>query len=114
MNAKQYPNNAAAPRPQVRRKAVVPAFHKQYYDAMSAMFARCAQQTVDKLDAAIDAGGGVAVANMESEFLSLGLDIIGEAVLEILLLAHRALPCQRALCRLLLRCKRASSRCCCA
>lgn len=39
-----------------RRRAVVPAFHKQFYEAMAVMFARCSQRTVDKLDAAIGAG----------------------------------------------------------
>jgi cytochrome P450 family 97 subfamily B polypeptide 3 len=33
----------------VRRRAVVPAFHKAYYEAMVGMFARCTQRTVDKL-----------------------------------------------------------------
>ncbi len=35
---------------QVRRRAVVPAFHKQYYEAMCGMFAACTQRTEDKLD----------------------------------------------------------------
>ncbi|GLC47475.1 hypothetical protein PLESTF_000433500 [Pleodorina starrii] len=64
----------------VRRRAVVPAFHRQYYEAMVGMFARCSQRSVDKLDEAIRAGQGSAVVDMESEFLSLGLDIIGLGV----------------------------------
>ena len=39
---------------QVRRRAVVPAFHKQYYEAMASMFASCTNQTVKKIEAAID------------------------------------------------------------
>jgi hypothetical protein len=122
---------------QLRRRAVVPAFHKQYYEAMVNMFGRCTQQTVDKLDAllagsngrwawmqrrrrrccavgqggrqrpfwgAVLGEGGVGrrqrrapgrhsshllsfpppcspvVVNMETEFLNLGLDIIGLGV----------------------------------
>jgi cytochrome P450 len=42
----------------VRRRAVVPAFHRQYYDAMVAMFAACTRRTVGKLDALIDGAGG--------------------------------------------------------
>ncbi|GLC58319.1 hypothetical protein PLESTB_001346100 [Pleodorina starrii] len=64
----------------VRRRAVVPAFHRQYYEAMVGMFARCSQRSVDKLEGAIRAGQGSAVVDMESEFLSLGLDIIGLGV----------------------------------
>ncbi|GIL44064.1 hypothetical protein Vafri_1625 [Volvox africanus] len=64
----------------VRRRAVVPAFHKQYYEAMVSMFGRCSKRSVDKLEAAVDKGQGSAVVDMESEFLSLGLDIIGLGV----------------------------------
>ncbi|KAF8062011.1 CYP97B2 [Scenedesmus sp. PABB004] len=65
----------------VRRRAIVPAFHKAYYEAMVSMFARCTAASAAKLGAAIDASpDGSAVANMEAEFLSLGLDIIGLGV----------------------------------
>jgi len=64
----------------VRRRAVVPAFHKQYYEAMATMFAACTQRTVDKLEGRLAAGNGSTVVDMESEFLSLGLDIIGLGV----------------------------------
>jgi Cytochrome P450 len=74
-----------------RRRAIVPAFHQAYLAAMTDMFGACTQRTVDKLNAAIDrAGSGSsssggkgsagAVLNMEDEFLSLGLDIIGLGV----------------------------------
>jgi hypothetical protein len=66
---------------QVRRRAVVPAFHKQYYEAMNLMFGRCTQVTIDKLAAACAAGpSGAATADMETEFLNLGLEIIGLGV----------------------------------
>jgi hypothetical protein len=69
----------------VRRRAIVPAFHKAFYASMAGMFARCTQRTADKLGAAIDAAeangdDGGAVVDMEAEFLSLGLDIIGLGV----------------------------------
>jgi cytochrome P450 family 97 subfamily B polypeptide 3 len=87
----------------VRRRAIVPAFHKAYYESMAGMFARCTERTVEKLERAIDeqarqqqqqqqqqggaesgsgsgGGKGGAVVDMEAEFLSLGLDIIGLGV----------------------------------
>ena len=65
----------------LRRRAIVPAFHQAYLAAMVDMFVHCTQRSVDKLDAAIGAAGprGARV-NMEDEFLSLGLDIIGLGV----------------------------------
>lgn len=61
----------------VRRRQVVPGFHKAYLEASLAMFGRCTQRTVDKLTAAATNN---AVVDMEQEFLSLGLDIIGIGV----------------------------------
>ncbi|MEW5302811.1 MAG: hypothetical protein WDW36_005557 [Sanguina aurantia] len=63
----------------LRRRAVVPAFHKQYYEASALMFAKCTQVTIDKLDKAIGAASSTAATtvDMEKEFLNLGLDIIG-------------------------------------
>ena len=40
---------------------MVPAFHRQYYEAMASMFARCTQEAVVKLGAAVDASGDGAV-----------------------------------------------------
>lgn len=37
---------------QVRRRAVVPAFHKQYYEVMAKMFGDCTLRTVEKLEQA--------------------------------------------------------------
>lgn len=42
----------------VRRRAIVPAFHKAYYEAMVGMFGRCTAAAADKLEAAVAAGGG--------------------------------------------------------
>jgi cytochrome P450 family 97 subfamily B polypeptide 3 len=68
----------------VRRRQIVPSFHKAYLEASLAMFGRCTEQTVAKLGAAVDAaaaqGQDAGVVDMESEFLSLGLDIIGLGV----------------------------------
>lgn len=47
------------------------------------MFGRCSMQTAAKLEAAVAAGGPggqPAVLDMETEFLNLGLDIIGLGV----------------------------------
>jgi cytochrome P450 family 97 subfamily B polypeptide 3 len=63
----------------VRRRAIVPAFHQAYLNAMVSMFGACSQRTVEKLEAAIDAGRAGRI-NMEDEYLSLGLDIIGLGV----------------------------------
>jgi len=37
-----------------RRRAIVPAFHKAYLEAMVAMFGACTQETVRKLERAAD------------------------------------------------------------
>ena len=37
-----------------RRRAIVPAFHKAYLDAMVAMFGKCTQETIRSLDALTD------------------------------------------------------------
>ena len=48
----------------VRRRAIVPAFHAKYYEAMGAMFARCTGVTLGKLGKAAADGcvGGGCVA----------------------------------------------------
>lgn len=63
-----------------RRRAIVPAFHKAYLEAMVAMFATCTQRSVDKLRREAAEGGGRAERNMEDEYLSIALDIIGLGV----------------------------------
>ena len=65
----------------VRRRVIVPAFHKAYLEASLAMFGRVTENTIQKIDAAIaSTGNGATVLDMEQEFLSLGLDIIGLGV----------------------------------
>jgi cytochrome P450 len=61
----------------VRRRQIVPGFHKAYIDASVAMFGRCTARAAAKLGAAADSNAPV---DMEAEFLSLGLDIIGLGV----------------------------------
>ena len=61
----------------VRRRAIVPGFHKAWYNAMCKTFADCNRPLVAKLDAAVESG---ATLNMETEFCSVSLDIIGKAV----------------------------------
>jgi hypothetical protein len=66
-------------------------FHKAYLDTCIDMFGRVSMQTVAKLDATISAGAAAGTAgaaggkgqqliDMETEFLNLGLDIIGLGV----------------------------------
>ena len=61
----------------VRRKAIVPGFHKAWYSAMCNTFAKCNQPLIQKLESAVKSG---EVLNMETEFCSVALDIIGKAV----------------------------------
>jgi cytochrome P450 family 97 subfamily B polypeptide 3 len=61
----------------VRRRAIAPGFHKAWLTFMTGMFATCTQVLCDKL---LAADGGPAVVDMETEFCSLTLDIIGKAV----------------------------------
>jgi hypothetical protein len=58
--------------------ALLTGFHKAYLDACVAMFGRVTLHTASKLEAATAAGP--AELDMETEFLNLGLDIIGLGV----------------------------------
>lgn len=62
----------------VRRRALVPAFHQQFLNAMIQTFSTCAFETIRKFNLKIDQNENRL--DMESEFLSLSLDIIGLAV----------------------------------
>ncbi|KAL4440213.1 hypothetical protein ABPG75_003214 [Micractinium tetrahymenae] len=70
----------------VRRRAIVPGFHRAYLDACINMFGRVSLQTAAKLEAATAAAAAgpssaqPAVLDMETELLNLGLDIIGLGV----------------------------------
>ena len=44
-----------------RRRAIVPAFHKAYLEAMVGMFGACTQETIRTLEAATAGGGEVRV-----------------------------------------------------
>ena len=61
----------------VRRKAIVPGFHKSWLNAMMALFVNCNKRLVSKLDTVADSHEAI---NMETEFCSVSLDIIGRAV----------------------------------
>ncbi|XP_031503409.1 protein LUTEIN DEFICIENT 5, chloroplastic [Nymphaea colorata] len=61
----------------VRRRAIVPALHKKYVEAMIGLFAQASDRLCQKLDAAAQDGED---AEMESLFSRLTLDIIGKAV----------------------------------
>eukprot|EP00601_Ochromonadales_sp_CCMP2298_P022185 CAMPEP_0173321538 /NCGR_PEP_ID=MMETSP1143-20121109/29464_1 /TAXON_ID=483371 /ORGANISM="non described non described, Strain CCMP2298" /LENGTH=678 /DNA_ID=CAMNT_0014265297 /DNA_START=41 /DNA_END=2075 /DNA_ORIENTATION=- len=61
----------------IRRRAIVPGFHKAWLNAMMALFVDCNVPLTKKLGDAADSG---VVLNMETEFCSVSLDIIGKAV----------------------------------
>ena len=61
----------------VRRKAIVPGFHKAWLNAMMALFVDCNKRLVSKLDHVAESHETI---NMETEFCSVSLDIIGRAV----------------------------------
>ena len=67
-----------------RRRAIVPAFHQAYIEEMVRMFARCTEEGIKEFDGRLAAaGGGPGTAfetDMETNFLSIGLDIIGLGV----------------------------------
>ena len=60
-----------------RRRAIVPGFHKAWLSYMSGMFGEVTLETCRKLEEDVAAGRAVDV---EQEFGSLALDIIGKAV----------------------------------
>uniref|UniRef100_A0A7S2RIW3 Cytochrome P450 n=1 Tax=Rhizochromulina marina TaxID=1034831 RepID=A0A7S2RIW3_9STRA len=61
----------------VRRRAIVPAFHKSWLEAMVGMFGECTERLIADLDQAAD---GRQIRDIEERFGSLALDIIGRAV----------------------------------
>ena len=60
-----------------RRRAIVPGFHKAWYNAMCSTFVDCNRPLISKLERAALQGSQL---NMETEFCSVSLDIIGKAV----------------------------------
>ena len=61
----------------VRRRAIVPGFHKAWYNAMCKVFSDCNKPLMEKLAKSVETN---EVLNMETEFCSVALDIIGKAV----------------------------------
>jgi cytochrome P450 family 97 subfamily B polypeptide 3 len=61
----------------VRRRAIVPGFHKAWLNAMMKLFVKCNEPLVSKLQHSVDTKTPL---NMETEFCSVSLDIIGKAV----------------------------------
>eukprot|EP01038_Epipyxis_sp_PR26KG_P008228 gene8228-11135_t len=61
----------------IRRKAIVPGFHKAWLNAMMNLFVDCNKPLISKMEKAAKTGDPL---NMETEFCSVSLDIIGKAV----------------------------------
>jgi len=61
----------------IRRRAIVPGFHQKWLQAMCHLFTDCNQRLCDKLDKIAEKG---EVVEMEAEFCSVALDIIGKSV----------------------------------
>jgi cytochrome P450 family 97 subfamily B polypeptide 3 len=61
----------------VRRRQIVPAFHKAWLNHMIGLFAHCNTPLLASLDKIVDTTGTV---EMEEKFCSVALDIIGKAV----------------------------------
>lgn len=61
----------------VRRRALVPGFHKAWYNTMCKTFVYCNTPLMNKLTEASRTGD---VLNMETEFCNVALDIIGKSV----------------------------------
>eukprot|EP00611_Tribonema_gayanum_P030855 TRINITY_DN869_c0_g3_i6.p1 TRINITY_DN869_c0_g3~~TRINITY_DN869_c0_g3_i6.p1 ORF type:complete len:441 (+),score=103.47 TRINITY_DN869_c0_g3_i6:750-2072(+) len=61
----------------VRRRAIVPGFHKRWLNRMMRLFAECNEALLDQVGHAADEG---RTLDMEEKFCSVSLDIIGRAV----------------------------------
>lgn len=61
----------------VRRRAIVPGFHKKWLNRMVSLFADCAERLVHQLEHEATQRN---VVDMEERFCSITLDIIGKAV----------------------------------
>jgi len=61
----------------VRRKQIVPGFHKAWLNHMVGLFSYCNKPLIDKLNLVTETGGK---CDMESLFCSVALDIIGLSV----------------------------------
>lgn len=67
-----------------RRRVIAPGFHSSYLEAMARLFTDCADRTVLKFDKLLEQeesrGGKAIELDLEAEFSSLALDIIGLGV----------------------------------
>mmetsp|Transcript_97329 Transcript_97329/g.251635 ORF Transcript_97329/g.251635 Transcript_97329/m.251635 type:complete len:865 (+) Transcript_97329:117-2711(+) len=67
----------------VRRKAIVPGFHKKWLKKTTELINGCAQRLCKDLERNLMAtDGDVVTVNMEEKFTSASLDIIGKAVFD--------------------------------
>jgi len=62
----------------VRRRAIVPAFHKAWLEHMIGLFGYCNKPLIASLEEIIESKGGKV--EMEEKFCSVALDIIGKSV----------------------------------
>ncbi|XP_044507914.1 cytochrome P450 97B2, chloroplastic [Mangifera indica] len=67
-----------------RRRVIAPGFHSLYLEAMVKIFTECSERTVLKFEKLLEGehsrGGSVIELDLEAEFSSLALDIIGLGV----------------------------------
>ncbi|GMH89144.1 hypothetical protein TrST_g3311 [Triparma strigata] len=61
----------------VRRRVIVPGFHKKWLNTMVTLFADCGDRLNDDIEQVVKRGNAV---EMEERFCSVSLDIIGKAV----------------------------------
>ncbi|KAJ4881211.1 hypothetical protein Rs2_38266 [Raphanus sativus] len=65
----------------LRRRAITPAFHALYLEAMVKVFSDCSEKMISKSEKLLrDSGGDTIELDLEAEFSSLALDIIGLSV----------------------------------
>ncbi|XP_059625145.1 cytochrome P450 97B3, chloroplastic isoform X4 [Cornus florida] len=67
-----------------RRRVIAPGFHSLYLEAMVKIFTDCSEKTILKIENLLEAegsrGGNMIELDLEAEFSSLALDIIGMGV----------------------------------
>ncbi|XP_068654813.1 cytochrome P450 97B2, chloroplastic [Aristolochia californica] len=67
-----------------RRRVIAPGFHAIYLEAMVKVFTQCSEKTVEKFEKLLErekmSGGSAIESDLEAEFSSLALDIVGLGV----------------------------------